>query len=109
CLGTIHFMAPEQFDDAKRVDSRSDIYSLSATLYFALTGVPPFLGRGNLAVLKKKLQNEFLRPRERVSTLPIALDRIICRGLEAESERRLSSLSEFSQTLTDILATCPPD
>ena len=37
-LGTPHFMAPEQFRNAKYVDIRSDIYSLAATLYMMVTG-----------------------------------------------------------------------
>ena len=41
-LGTPHFMAPEQFADAKNVDHRCDVYSVGATLYNALTGLLPF-------------------------------------------------------------------
>ncbi len=37
-LGTIAYAAPEQFEDAKKVDVRSDIYALAACLYHALTG-----------------------------------------------------------------------
>ncbi|MBI3822507.1 MAG: serine/threonine protein kinase, partial [Planctomycetes bacterium] len=37
-LGTMQFASPEQFEDAKSVDARSDVYSLAATLYLMLTG-----------------------------------------------------------------------
>lgn len=40
-LGTPHYMAPEQFDGA-RGDPRSDLYALTATLYHALVGTPPW-------------------------------------------------------------------
>jgi adenylate cyclase len=43
-VGTPNFASPEQFQSGP-VDVRSDIYSLGATLWFALTGKPPFPGR----------------------------------------------------------------
>src|SRR5262249_34582451 len=43
-VGTPNFASPEQFESAP-VDVRSDIYSLGATLWYALTGKTPFAGR----------------------------------------------------------------
>src|SRR5437773_3255047 len=43
-VGTPNFASPEQFESGP-IDVRSDIYSLGATLWFALTGKAPFAGR----------------------------------------------------------------
>jgi serine/threonine protein kinase len=43
-VGTMDYIAPEQTTDSTQVDGRSDIYALGCTIYFALTGQPPFPG-----------------------------------------------------------------
>ena len=45
-LGTLSYMAPEQVADSTTVDIRADLYGLGATLYFGLTGKPPFNSHG---------------------------------------------------------------
>src|SRR5205085_6760165 len=63
-LGTPHFMAPEQFRNAKNADARCDIYSLAATLYMAVTGELPFQSAGPVDAWMKKVENKLAPPRQ---------------------------------------------
>jgi serine/threonine protein kinase len=99
CLGTSYFMAPEQFGDAKHVDARSDIYGLGATLYYALTGIIPFQGRGHLTVLRKKMQNELVPAIQLVPSLHPQVDRAIRQALDASPAGRPPSCQAFAKAL----------
>ncbi len=54
-IGTIYYMSPEQAMGVKKLDHRSDFYSLGITLYQTLTGKVPFPGRTPLQVLQQHI------------------------------------------------------
>jgi serine/threonine protein kinase len=99
-LGTPHFMAPEQFRDAKNADIRCDIYSLGATLYQMVTGELPFKSNGPLDAWMKKMQNELIPPRQLVPTLSERLDWAIMRAMNSEPAFRPATCREFVEDLT---------
>jgi serine/threonine protein kinase len=106
-LGTPHFMAPEQFGDAKHADVRCDVYSLGATLYNAVTGQLPFDARSHLNMLKKKLKNDIPPPRQLVPKLSESVDLAIRRAMRADPTQRQASCLEFIASLTGV--SLPPD
>jgi hypothetical protein len=59
-LGTMDYIAPEQSADSTDVGPRSDLYSLGCSMYFALTGVPPF--PGGTSQQKMKWHREAVAP-----------------------------------------------
>ena len=99
-LGTPHFMAPEQFKNAKSVDVRGDIYSLGATLYAIVTGTVPFENANPVECWMKKIRNEFPPPKELNPALSDRLDWAIRRAMSAEPDRRPASCREFLEDLT---------
>ena len=99
-LGTPHFMAPEQFRNAKGADTRCDIYSLGATLYMMVTGDLPFKSSGPLDAWMKKIQNDLVPPRKAVPELSERVNWAILRAMSADAEQRPRSCREFIEDLT---------
>ena len=99
-LGTMQFAAPEQFDDARGVDTRSDVYSLAATLYQMLTDEFPFGSGATLSVMERKLQNKFTPPRRKVPELRACVDAAICLAMDVDRTKRPASIGEFVGLLT---------
>jgi serine/threonine protein kinase len=99
-LGTPHFMAPEQFRNAKGADIRCDIYSLGATLYQMVTGQLPFKSSGPLDAWMKKIQNDLTPPRDIVPGISERVEWAILRAMSADPEQRPRSCREFIEDLT---------
>jgi eukaryotic-like serine/threonine-protein kinase len=99
-LGTPHFMAPEQFRNAKNVDARSDIYSLGATLYMMVTGELPFKSCGPLDAWMKKIHNEISPALELTPDLSERVDWAIRRAMSPDPHMRPGSCREFIEDLT---------
>jgi serine/threonine protein kinase len=57
-VGSMDYIAPEQTEDATGVDARADIYSMGCSLYFTLTGRPPFPGGKNRDKIRRHRQEE---------------------------------------------------
>src|SRR5207247_10730464 len=83
-LGTPHFMSPEQFRNAKKADTRCDIYSLGATLYMMVTGELPFKACGPVEAWMKKINNDLPPPRERIGDLSERVDWAIRRAMSPD-------------------------
>ena len=98
-LGTPHFMAPEQFRNAKAADVRCDIYSLGATLYMMLTGAAPFDKTTPLDCWLRKTKNDFPPPRKFVRGLSDRVNWAVCRAMSCKPDDRPASCREFMEDL----------
>ena len=61
-MGTPWYMAPEQAEDPRGVDTRADVYSFGATFYHALTGEVPFDGETAFSILFKHKTEPLIPP-----------------------------------------------
>jgi len=57
-VGSMDYIAPEQTQDATGVDARADIYSMGCSLYYVLSGRPPFPGGKNREKMKRHREEE---------------------------------------------------
>jgi serine/threonine protein kinase len=99
-LGTPHFMAPEQFRNAKNADVRCDVYSLGATLYMLLTGEIPFNKTNPLDCWMKKVKNDFPAPRKLNPAISERVDWAVRRAMSADPAQRPATCREFVEDLT---------
>ena len=102
-LGTPSFMSPEQLA-GKKVDGRSDLYSLGVMMFQMLAGVLPFRGE-SMAELMYKIANEEA-PDIRIirSELPESLANLVALSVSKRPETRYQDGDQFSADLRMVLA-----
>jgi len=90
-VGTMDYIAPEQAEDAAKVDARTDVYSLGCALYFALTGRPPFPGGSILEKIVRHRTEEPI-PLEKLNpNIPAAFAQFLRRLMAKKPEDRPAS------------------
>ena len=106
-MGTPEFIAPEQARDSHTSDVRADLYSLGCTLYFLLTGQPPF---PNGTLTEKLIQHQIDEPE---SVAFIRRERLLAwrgvNGPEPVSEERLHVPKQVDRVVRRLLEKNPDD
>jgi len=98
-VGTSHYMSPEQARGGN-VDARSDLYSLGAVTYEALTGLPPFDGEDGFAIA-------YAHVFEPVPRLPAHLEdwqALIDRALAKDPAERFADSEQFVAAIEAVAA-----
>jgi serine/threonine protein kinase len=90
-VGTMDYIAPEQVEDAAKVDVRSDIYSLGCVLYFALTGRPPFPGGDTRQKITRHRTEEPIPIMDVIPAIPPAFATFLRRMMAKNPEDRPTS------------------
>src|SRR5262249_34966598 len=115
-LGTVDYVAPEQCDNSRTVDTRADLYSLGCTLYHLLAGDPPFATPGYDSVYRKLMAHAAapvppVRGRSDIpEPLAAALGRLRAKARNARSAARaeVASASQPSAAGAALPRLLPP-
>jgi eukaryotic-like serine/threonine-protein kinase len=98
-MGSPYYMAPEQAETPRGVDTRADIYSFGATFYHVLTGNVPFEGDSVFSVLFKHKTEPLIAPRARNPNISERISALLERCLAKSLADRFASFREVLQHL----------
>jgi len=101
-VGTVDYISPEQCENSREADIRSDLYSLGCTLYFLLTGKPVYSG-SRFDTMRKKLMahivGEVPSLRAVIPNIPLAVEKILQKVLAKDPAERFQTPLEFAEAL----------
>jgi serine/threonine protein kinase/WD40 repeat protein len=98
-VGTVDYVAPEQAENARTADIRADIYSLGCTLFYLLTGMPPFQGDDLVEKLGARLQGNAPLVRESRPEVSPALEGILAKMLARNPNDRYQMPGDVAKAL----------
>ncbi|MFE5291187.1 serine/threonine-protein kinase [Isoptericola sp. NPDC056618] len=105
--GSASYMSPEQAQ-GRPLDGRSDLYSVGALAYFALTGHPPYERARPGDVLLAHVGAPVPAPSARRAAVPSAVDRFVARAMAKSPARRFPTAGAMGQTVATLLGGAPP-
>lgn len=97
-VGTPTFASPEQFRSGP-VDARSDIYSLGATIWFALTGLAPYSGKTLEEIRDRKTRDDLPVAQLAARKVPESLVKLLRSTLAMDPGERPASARELMEAL----------
>ncbi len=99
-VGSVHYISPEQAK-GQSVDARSDIYSLGVVMYEMLTGCLPYTGDNAESVALQHVSSVPKALREINSEIPVELEAITLKAMNADINERYQSVDELLDDLNE--------
>ncbi|MEW6368279.1 MAG: protein kinase [Acidobacteriota bacterium] len=107
-IGTPLYMAPEQVrGETSRLDRRTDVYALGATMYELFSGQPPHEADTTPSLLLKIVEEEPERLRKRIPSIPADLEAVVMRCLEKDPAHRYDSAKALAEDIGRYLSGEP--
>lgn len=100
-VGTIAYMSPEQAR-GRKIDPRSDIFSLGIVMFELFTGRRPFEGEGQLDLISSILKDDPPSLRQIAPDLPRQLERIVDKTLRKDVEHRYQNIKDLHIDIEDL-------
>lgn len=95
-LGTVDYVAPELFEEERKADAYSDLYSLGILVFEMVTGRLPFAAESQIALVSMHINKLPPSPRSLVPGLPVQTERVMLKALAKRPEGRYGSASTFA-------------
>lgn len=106
-LGTLDYMSPEQAVDARKADTRADIYSLGITLWYVLTGQVPYPGDTMMGRLVAHRTSPIPSLQDACPELSSEVDQVFRRMVAKTPEDRYQTMTDVIVDLERILKDPP--
>ncbi len=107
-LGTCRYMSPEQVQSPRKIDRRSDVYSLGVTLFRAVTGRCPFESENHYELMMAHVNQPPPPPSTYRSGLSPELEVLILEALAKDPDARPQSCRAFRKRLESAMAHVEP-
>lgn len=101
-IGSVHYFSPEHARGGY-TDAKSDLYSLGVVMYEMLTGRVPFDADTPVSIALKHMQEKPVEPMKLNPTIPYAVNKIILRAMEKDTNLRYQSATEMLKDLSMAL------
>ncbi|MCI0462115.1 MAG: protein kinase [Gemmataceae bacterium] len=107
-VGTVDYISPEQAEDPRAADIRSDLYSLGCCFFYLLTGQPPFPGDDAVTRLAARILGDVPSVRKLRPEVPAALEQVLGKMMRREPTARYQTPAEVAAALEPFCTRVGP-
>jgi serine/threonine protein kinase len=101
-MGTPAYMSPEQIQGDRKIDGRSDIYSMGVVLYQMLCGEVPFYGTTAASLMMMHLVNPVPQIRDLNKSLPVGIQTVLDTAMAKNPDERYQSAGELARAIQAV-------